>query len=62
MRAKRKPKVGVTYILNETTEEALAKRTERHEWLGNGLVPRGRLKLKLTKQQHKALQTPSYLR
>lgn len=58
----RKPKVGVTYVLNETTDEALRKGAERHVWSRNGLVPRGKLKLKLTKQQNKALQTPSYLR
>ena len=60
--SKGKPKVGVTYVLNETTDEALRKGTERHVWSRNGLVPRDKLKLKLTKLQHKALQTPSYLR
>ena len=44
----KKLEVGVTYVLNETTEEALAKRGERHTWSRNGLLPRNKLKLKLT--------------
>ncbi len=60
--ATRKLKVGVTYVLNETIDDALLKRGERHTWSRNGLVPRSKLKLKLTKKQHKAVQTPSYLR
>ena len=62
MSSKGKPKVGVTYVQNETTDEALRKGTERHVWSRNGLLPRDKLKLKLTKLQHKAVQTPSYLR
>ncbi len=60
--ATKKLKVGVTYVLNESTDDALLKCGERHKWSRNGLVPRNKLKLKLTKQQHKALQTPSYMR
>lgn len=58
----KKLEVGVTYVLNETTEDALAKLGERHVWSRNGLLPRNKLKLKLTKKQHKTLQTPSYMR
>ncbi len=58
----KKLEVGVTYVLNETTEDALAKRGERHAWSRNGLLPRNKLKLKLTKKQNKTLQTPSYMR
>jgi hypothetical protein len=61
VRAK-KLEVGITYVLNETTEDALAKRGERHAWSRNGLLPRNKLKLKLTRKQHKMLQTPSYMR
>jgi hypothetical protein len=58
----KKLEVGVTYVLNETTDDALAKRGERYTWSRNGLLPRNKLKLKLTKKQHKTLQTPSYMR
>lgn len=60
--AKPKLKVGLTFVLGQTTDDVLAKSAEGHKWSRNGLVPRGKLKLKLTKRQHKAVQTPSYLR
>jgi hypothetical protein len=66
--ATKKSKVGVTYVLNESIDDALLKRDERHTWSRNGLVPRSKLKLKLklklrlTKRQQKAVQTPSYMR
>lgn len=40
----------------------VVRKAARHVRPSNGLVPRERLKLKLTKRQHKALQTPSYMR
>jgi hypothetical protein len=58
--AAKKSKVGVTYVLNESIDDALLKRDERHTWSRNGLVPRS--KLRLTKRQQKAVQTPSYMR
>lgn len=60
--ATKKAKVGVTYVLNESIDDALNKQDERHTWSRNGLVPRSKLKLRLTKQQQKVVQTPSYLR
>lgn len=59
---KRKLKVGLEIVLNETTDEVLARRSERAKWSTNGLRPRGSLKLKLSKEQRKALQTPAYMR
>lgn len=60
----RKLKVGLTFVLGETTKDVLAKRVKRHTWSRNGLLPRSevRRKLKLTEEQRKKIQTPSYLR
>ena len=64
MTINRKPKGGLTYVANEKVDDVLGNCAERHPWPRNDLVPRERLKLKLklTKRQHKILQTPSYLR
>jgi hypothetical protein len=62
MSTKRKLKVGLEIVLNESTDEVLARRSERGEWSTNGLKPRGSLKLRLSKEQRKALQTPAYMR
>jgi hypothetical protein len=59
---KHKLKVGLEIVLNESTDEVLARRSDRGKWSTNGLKPRGSLKLKLTKEQRKALQTPAYMR
>lgn len=64
MATKSKLKIGLTFVLGETTKDVLAKPAEEHNWSRNGLLPRKeiRRKLRLTEEQRKTLQTPSYLR
>jgi hypothetical protein len=60
--APRRTKVGVTFVSDESIEEALRRLVECPKLALRGLIRRDRLRLKLTRRQHTILQTPCYLR